>query len=96
MYEEVKQAVHTARQYVEEVFGSEQIENVGLEEVFPNEESGGWLITIGFSRRWDPAPEDWSNSIRMKRRPRSYKVVQIDSDGQATSVQDHSGITQTS
>ena len=47
---DVKEAVHTAKKHVAEIFADEAIANVGLEEVEFDELNGVWAITIGFSR----------------------------------------------
>ena len=87
-YEDAKRAVQVARAYVEELFRDEPepIENVALEEIRPNEDEGGWLVTIGFSHYWEPQPVDWSNSYQQKRRPRAYKVVCVSREGKALSL----------
>ncbi len=84
---EVKEAARRAKEYLVDLFSSEQIVNVGLEEV---EFDGiSWKITIGFSRPWDH-----NNSLVAAlgdRRPaaRSYKVISIDDrDGRVESLTD--------
>ena len=79
---DVKQAVEVARKYVEELFGEEQIMNVGLEEI-DAEEEGFWRITIGFSRPWNTK----LRGLLSDEKSRTYKVVLVrDSDGQILSV----------
>ena len=61
---------------------------VGLEEVEFDDESGQWLITIGFSRPWD-RPKTQSAALREDPLKRSYKVVRIDdADGSVISLKD--------
>ena len=85
---DVKQAVRTAKTYVGEIFDGEEIDYVGLEEVVFDDESGQWLITIGFSRPWD-RPKTLSAALREDPLQRSYKVVRInDADGHIVSVKD--------
>jgi len=85
---DVKQAVKTAKEYIENIYDEEFISNVGLEEVEFNPISRQWKITVGFSRLWDrenPAPIPISDA----RRPRSYKVVIIgDRNEQVLSMKD--------
>ena len=50
---DVKQAVAAAKDYVADMFESEKITNIGLEEVEYDEFEKLWQITIGFSRPWD-------------------------------------------
>lgn len=77
---DVKEAVRTAKSYVAELFREDGIVNLGLEEVVPDDETGGWQITIGFSRRWDRAAPFMPDAIRDYRR-RDYKLVLIDGAG---------------
>lgn len=82
---DVKDAVGIANRYIENLFGSEGVHNVGLEEVERDTNSGDWLVTIGFSRPWDKGSEFFSGINAMLRR--TYKVVRIDSnDGAVLSV----------
>ena len=73
-----KEAVKKAMNYLIDLYQSEQIENVGLEEVRFNDERDVWEVTIGFSRPWDypksgPLSELYNSTPR-----RNYKVVVID------------------
>lgn len=49
----VKQAVAAAKDYVADMFESEEVTNIGLEEVEYDEFEKLWRVTIGFSRPWD-------------------------------------------
>lgn len=81
---DVKQAVEVAKNHVEDLFGEEDIINMGLEEVELDEE-GSWRITIGFSRPWDRNV----GSILSGENARSYKIVILrDEDGRVLSVKD--------
>lgn len=81
---DVKEVVNVAKDYVAELFGDESIVNVGLEEV-DIDQSGYWIVTIGFSRPWDRN----IGPILAGHTPRSYKVVRIrDEDGKVLSVKD--------
>ena len=54
---DVKEAVTKAKSYVADVFDGEGPRNIGLEEARFDDGQDLWLITIGFSRRWDePRP----------------------------------------
>ena len=80
---DVKEAVTAAREYLADLYLSEQVSNVGLEEVVFDDDSNEWRITIGFSRPWDqetPAQNAFTAlaSPRPSRPERSYKVVCID------------------
>ena len=89
---QVKEAVMVAKRHIRDLFETEDIRNVGLEEV--ELEDGVWLITIGFSRPWD---FESHNLFGMAPEPprRTYKVVRIgDSDGEIMSVMSHAADTQ--
>ncbi len=68
---DVKEAVRTAKQYIEDLFinEDERITSVGLEEVVFDDTKHAWKVTIGFSR-------SWNQGFTVGRR--SFKVVQID------------------
>ena len=66
---DVKEAVRTAKQYIEVLFINEDIANVGLEEVVFDDTKHAWKVTIGFSRVWN---RGFTGGRR------SFKVVQVD------------------
>ena len=79
---EVKEAVQLAKRFIIDMFGDEQISNVGLEEVDFDSKNKVWYVTIGFSRPWDVG-------LPIVKPNRSYKVVRIkDAGGDVLSVKD--------
>jgi hypothetical protein len=81
---EVKEAVQIAKDYIIELFEEERIVDVGLEEV-DFDQSGNWVVTIGFSRSWNRNV----GSVLGGQAARSYKAVRIqDKDGKVLSVKD--------
>jgi hypothetical protein len=91
---DVKQAVSTAKSYVGELFASEDISELGLEEVSLDESSGEWRVTVGFARPWEKAAEKEAMSASAWFGPkpipprRSYKIVRIsDKTGSIVAVQ---------
>jgi len=84
---DVKQAVATAKTYVQDLLGGEEVSNLGREEVEFDEMARRWKITIGFNRPWDE-PRNLFGAIAQVTRPsRSFKVVIItDKTGEAVSV----------
>ncbi|MCY4150898.1 MAG: hypothetical protein OXE94_01505 [Aestuariivita sp.] len=44
----VKAAVHTAKEYVAELYSDELARHIGVEEVVFDELSSTWKVTIGF------------------------------------------------
>jgi hypothetical protein len=84
---DVKQAVTTAKTYVQDLFGGEEVSNLGLEEVEFDEAARRSKITIGFNRPWDE-PRNVFGAIAQATKPsRSFKVVTItDTTGEAVSV----------
>lgn len=90
---DVKEAVGTAKTYVEELFRGEGLENIGLEEVVFEEEADVWKITIGFTRPWDRVKgvADVMSALSSGEIPewkrRSFKVVRIeDGSGKVLSL----------
>ena len=88
---EVKEAVQVAKDHVVDIFGDEEIANVGLEEI---ERSGGpdgspaWKITIGFSRPWERAGTA-GIVLGQTHLRRSYKVLIVnDESREVESVRD--------
>ena len=76
---------------VQELYQSEQLTDLGLEEVEYNEAAASWLITVGFSRPWDKGSGDAFAAISgvSRLKPRSFKVVKI-KDGKMVSLRDRS------
>ena len=84
---DIKEAVQTAKNYIDELFTDETIANVGLEEVEFNNTSNNWEITIGFSRPWQT--NTVATALGNKLPARSYKLVCInDDDGRVVSLTD--------
>ena len=78
---DVKEAVAKAKTYVSDLFQSEQIRNLGLEEVEFDEKDSAWYVTIGFSRPWEQAGFVAQAGLS---HPRALKVVRISNDGTVT------------
>lgn len=74
----VKNAIKKAIEYVADVFEAEHPENIGLEEVFLNEQENVWEVTIGFSRPWDHQKGGLIASMQALNPTRQYKTVKID------------------
>lgn len=73
---EVKEAVALAKQYVYDVFSSETISNIGLEELEFDDDKDIWSITLGFSRPWQT--QGIQNALVGLTSPkRDYKVIRI-------------------
>ena len=78
---DVKEAAHTARKYVADVFAEDEISYIALEEVEFNDASDVWAITLSFLR-----PTGTMNKLDMiapalsrgQNVRRSYKIVNID------------------
>ena len=76
---DVKEAVQIAKEYLTELYESEQITNVGLEEIVFDDTSNSWKVTIGFSRPWDHK-NNLVGTLGDGLPERSYKVVSINGD----------------
>ena len=83
---DLKEAAQTAREYLGDLFASEEIVNMGLEEVEFDEMAAVWKITLSFSRPWQ-RQGNLGASLGLKT-VRSCKVVHIDSEGHVKSVKD--------
>jgi len=84
---DVKEAVKKAIEYIKDVFDSEHLENIGLEEVVLNEADDVWEITIGFSRPWDYPKPGLVTGLQPQNPKREYKVVRIDNkSGEVKSI----------
>lgn len=86
----VNEAVKVALEHVQELFASEKISNLGLEEV-DFDQDGEWIVTVGFSRPWDYPPQPnglAALAASLNARPaRSFKIVRIrDSDGAVIAI----------
>ncbi|GIQ73345.1 hypothetical protein [Bradyrhizobium sp. RD5-C2] len=90
---DVKDAVNTAKNWVQEILADEDVQNVGLEEVEYNDEDHVWDVTIGFSRRWN-TPKDSqltglaaALAVTQPALKRAYRVISIsDLDGKVVSM----------
>ncbi|MDE0626807.1 MAG: hypothetical protein OXH99_10450 [Bryobacterales bacterium] len=83
---DVREAVHTAKQHLRDVFSDEELFNVGLEEV--DYDGVAWRITLGFSRSWD-RKGPLVAALAESRLERSYKVLRIlDETGEMESLKD--------
>jgi hypothetical protein len=74
---DVKQAVGLAKNYVSDLFATEGLANLGLEEVEYDRDGNEWIVTIGFSRPWD-RPNTLAAVVGQTSAPRSFKIVRID------------------
>jgi len=72
-----QQAIRTAKAWIAEQLASEQVEDIGLEEV--KFEDGKWQITVGFSRPWDRRM--LAAMVGGRLAARSYKVVVVSDEG---------------
>jgi hypothetical protein len=86
---DVKTAVKRAKDYVAELFASEKIGNLGLEELDYDDAKRAWVVTIGFVRVWDRHPPDRVGCLAaglvqqspFDGQPRTYKTVTVADDG---------------
>lgn len=75
---DVKEAVKKALCYIKDIFGDENPENIGLEEVVFNDADNMWEVTVGFSRPWDYSKG--GGVLKPAYPRREYKVVLIEDD----------------
>ena len=89
---DVKNAVQLAIRYTTELFESEKISNLGLEEVAFYDANKEWVVTVGFSRPWDYAINTALAALSHPRvQPgRSFKIIRIhDENGEVVAVKNH-------
>ena len=84
---EARDAIKAAKDYVGELFGPEGAVNIGLEELQFDDRHALWLVTIGFTRKWD-GPQGLSRWAREGEPfPRTFKTVEIqDAEGKILGV----------
>lgn len=89
----VKEAAQQGISHIVDLFQTENLTNVGLEEIVFDDRDGEWIVTVGFSRPWD-YPERSAGLgaiLNQGQQPkRSYKIVRIrDFDGEVIAVKNH-------
>lgn len=79
-----KDAARLAVDHIVDLFESEKLSNVGLEEVELNDDTGHWTVTVGFSRPWDYPRNALLNITQQEPPPkRAYKIVTIEDASRA-------------
>lgn len=74
-----KEAVQIAKDYVADLFSPEGTMNIGLEELRFEDSESLWLVTIGFSRKWE-GPQGvsrYGGAGEGEAWPRTFKTVEI-------------------
>lgn len=93
---DTKEAIAIAKRYVVENLEDERISNLGVEEIEQDPQSGGWLITLAFSRPWNspraitPAQAALEAAGIFSNLRRSYKTLAVDPSGQVLSMRNRS------
>lgn len=83
----VKEIVKYAIAHINDLFGDENISNLGLEEVKFNSEIGEWEVTVGFSRPWDYPKGALASIASGPSAKRTYKIVTVkEANGEVISV----------
>lgn len=80
-----KEAIETAKEYVQDLFRDEGIAQVGLEELDFCNVPPAWDVTIGFTRRL-PNPQNPITALLDTSGQRVYKIVRISEDGEIMSL----------
>lgn len=87
---DVKDAIKVAKAYVTDVLADEAVSNLGVEETDFDPSSGGWNITLGFSRPWNTprtrAQEVLENLGAVSSLRRSFKVLTVSGTGEVLSM----------
>ena len=89
---DVKEAIATAKKYIQDIYADEHVTHLGLEEVEHLQQAGQWHVTLGFSRPWNTprtrAQEVLENLGDLAPMRRSFKVVTVADDGTILSMKD--------
>jgi hypothetical protein len=90
---DVKKAVEVAIEYIEDLYSSEDVADIALEEVELSEDERYWLITIGITRTYSKPLEKVTVSpvfiplSKTYTTNRDYKTIKIDANtGEAKSL----------
>ena len=75
---ELKKMVNTAIQFLDNLYDQENLRNVMLEEIERSEDSGRWLVTLGFDMDFSPPPTYSITDLFAKKPQRIYKTIEID------------------
>lgn len=79
-----REAIEAAKKIFLEIFGEEEVSEVGLEEV-DFDDNDVWNITIGFRRPWQRTLK--ANLLGESAPVRTYKIVRIrDADGALVNI----------
>lgn len=85
----VMDAVAEAKRHLMLIYATEDIRNLGLEEVELNENDNEWCVTLGFSRPWDE-PRNALASLAAAAPRRVYKIVKVSNEtGQVRAIKAH-------
>ncbi|WP_367110754.1 hypothetical protein [uncultured Psychrobacter sp.] len=77
---EVTQAVKLARQFFNEIYQDEDIQNLMLEEVVIDDDSNEWQITFGYDANTTKEASTIFSEKIIDKIPRAYKRIHIDAD----------------
>jgi hypothetical protein len=76
---DVKDAVRTAKLWLEQTLSEEAPFNIGLDEVEYDDSAKVWRITLGFSRPWDKNQNALAVIAGGNSGPvRSYRIISVD------------------
>lgn len=87
---DVKEAVKIAKDYAAEVFAEENLALPTLEEVWFDDSSDEWCVTVGLKRQDAEAPLQIGTVFSRKQFLSEYKTVRIsDADGLPKSIRNY-------
>ncbi|MHB8423811.1 MAG: hypothetical protein ACYDB9_01470 [Gammaproteobacteria bacterium] len=91
---DVKEVVEIAKRYIMDIYASEKITNVGLEEVDFDGTKGVWFVTIGFSRPWDEPRNTFAVlAAQGAYTKRAFKTLRVsDKDGNVLSIKNRESV----
>jgi len=74
---DVKQAVQVASDFIKQLYGADQLQQLTLEEVELTDDDRFWLVTLGFSRPELASPLEAFATAKQRR---EYKILKIHAD----------------
>lgn len=75
---DAQEAIKSAKIYIEELFRSDGAINIGLEELQFDDARSLWLVTIGFTRKWEGPQGHARWGLDGEPFPRTFKTVEIE------------------
>ena len=83
---DVRAAIDIAKSYARDLFAPDGLSELALEEVEFDDKRDRWMVTVGFSRPWNPPRDALATIVGSAALKRVYRVVEVDTAGEVHSV----------